>query len=403
MDSMITEWFLAKLFMLMYLWDSATQTQSAIYAFPLFGFIMLIVIISHVKRRHWPSKLVTEAGLVRQMSWEVRGTHSDQFYPTVTAPTEEISIRAYKDADESLDNYKTFDFDCTNKTNRLLEQELFGQLEKFLQARGMTRDKKNPQAVISMDFFIGRKDQYNPPTTVTSTEIKHEWNTGFIGWNVGGFTSAVPVTSSRTEPGYTLTTYYSNIRVNFLNHAKLAGSKKQKIPPLIWLGEAESEGCNPDIRGISHVMFDGLMELFSDNAAKSSNSYVRRFRYGGLGLGFSPADRRIICYVEPSSVAAEHNIKSGDILLKVNGENPYRAALKRDMPATSKSPYFKHVLSNRGKSEVELVIKSAQPGSFLRKFFKKRVTLKMKPRSEDRYLYVDLGGNPVQKNEELPK
>jgi len=152
-------------------------------------------------------------------------TPDAQGFP-LTFPTKEINVRTYRDPEESLATYKTYDFDYTSKTNPLLEKELFQQLEKVLQAHGLTRVREDPQIVISMDFFVGKKEQYTPPTTVTSTEIKNVWNTGMLGWNVGGYSSSVPVTSSSTTPGYTTTSYYSNIRLNFLNHAKLVKGAK---------------------------------------------------------------------------------------------------------------------------------------------------------------------------------
>jgi hypothetical protein len=329
------------------------------------------------------------------MGWSAKDGFSDQAFPGSASSAEEISVRVYRDVDESLAAYKTFDFDYTSKMNPLLEKELFRQLEKVLQAHGLTRVKENPQITISMDFFVGKKEQYAPPTTVTSTEIKSVWNTAAIGWNIVGFSSAVPITSSRTDPGYTITSYYTNIRLNFLNHAKLVGGVKPEIPPLIWLGEAEHGGFDPDIRGFAPVMFDELMKHFSDQSANSSNCYVRLFRYGRLGLGFDPSDWRVIRYVEISSVAAEHGIKPGDVLIKVNGKDPKGSSTFSDFPYNSQDPYFRYVLSNRGDSDVELVIRSAETG--------KSATFRMRPRSEDRYLYVDLDGRILQKIAESPK
>ena len=341
------------------------------------------------------SKFTTEADIVRTLGYQAAGFDA-QGFPSVF-PSEEINIRVYRDVDEPLASYQTFSFDYTNKTNPLLEKELFRQLEKVLQAHGLTRVKENPQVVISMDFFIGKKEQYTPPTTVSSTEIKYVWNTGMIGWNVGGFSSAVPVTSSTTTSGYTTTTYYSNIRLNFLNHAKLAKGVKLETPPLIWLGEADHGGFDPDIRGAAPVMFGELIKEFPDQSAKTPKRYVRLFRYGGLGLGFDPVDWCLIRYVEPFSVAAENGIKPGDLLLGINGESAFNwpffySNLYRPSDPTSyyrsKDPYFRHILSNKGDSDVDLVIKSAETG--------KRVTLRMRPRSEDRYLYCDQNGIPLQ-------
>ncbi|MDO8742966.1 MAG: hypothetical protein Q7J30_00130 [Candidatus Azambacteria bacterium] len=333
-----------------------------------------------------------ENGIVSSIG-NLAADFNSQDFPVIF-PTEAINVRTYRDADESLADYKTFDFDYINKTNPLLEKELFGQLEKVLQAHGMTRAEKNPQITISMDFFIGKKEQYTPPQTVTSTELQYVWNFGQFGGNWGGFSSAVPITRSGTIPGYTTTTYYSNIRLNFLNHAKLAEGAKLETPPFIWLGEADSEGLESDIRGIAPVMFGELIGEFPDQSAKAPRRHVRRFRYGGLGLGFDPADWRVVRHVEPFSVAAEHGIKPGDILMKVNGDRALinwvgRGAQYLNNPGRyrSKDPYFQYVLSNHGDSDIELVIESAETG--------KKVTLKMRPRSESSYLHVNI--NPLQK------
>ncbi len=368
--------------------------NNIIYA--VVGIVLYSIVLSFIDRRIYiirnsldsmgNSSYTFEANIVSTLGNQAAGSNAQDFFP-VAFPTEEVNIRVYRDAEESLADYKTFDFDYTSKTNPLLEKELFLQLEKVLQAHRLTRATKDPQAIISMDFFIGKKEQYTPPTTVTSTETKYVWTTGMIGWNVGGFTSAVPVISSQTTPGYTTVSYYSNIRLNFLNHAKLVKGEKLEIPPLIWVGEADQEGLNPDIRGIAPVIFDELMGQFSDRSANSSKCYARRVRYGGLGLGFNPSDWRLIRYVEPFSPAAEQGIKPGDVLMKINGKiasNWPIVSYGRSGNSSlyrSKDPYFQHVLSNQGDSDVELVIRSKTG-----KFFRKSVTLKMKPRNEDRYL-----------------
>jgi hypothetical protein len=336
---------------------------------------------------------VSESGMASVIGNRVNDFNSQEF-PAVF-PTEVVNVKTYRDAEEKLSDYKTFDFDYINKTNPLLEKELFGQLEKVLQEHGMTRTKKNPQVTVSMDFFIGKKEQYTPPTTVTSTELRTVWNYGMIGWTPGGFASQVPVTSSQTTPGYTTTSYYNNIRLNFLNHSKLAKGAKMEIPPLIWIGEADSEGADPDIRGIAPLMFGELAGEFPKQSSKSPKRYVCRLRYSGLGLGFSTSDWRVVRYVEPGSVAAEHGIKPGDAIVKVNGNRTVinwaaRGAqyLKNVAIYRPKDPYYQYVLSSRGDEDVELVIKSAET--------RKMVTLKVKPRFEGVGRYVYINPNPLR-------
>lgn len=299
-----------------------------------------------------------------------------QDFPFVS-PIEAVNVKVYKDAEEALSSYRTYDFDHMNKSNPLLEKELFAQLEKALQARGLTRDKKNPQILITMDFYMGKKEQYTPPSTITSTKVDYYWNF----W---GFNQPVPITSSTTTPGYTTTTYYANIRLNFLNRAKLTKGAKLPTPPLIWMGEADNEGQGSDIRTIAPTLFNELAGEFPDTTAKAPKRQVRFCRYGGLGLGFDPKDWSRINQVEPSSVAAENGIKPGDRLLTVNGKGvstyvPYSLwYIPNTADYRAKDAYYQDILSNHGNSEVELVVKSAETGQ--------KVSMKVKPRVEERFI-----------------
>ncbi|MFH1873815.1 MAG: DUF4136 domain-containing protein [Pseudomonadota bacterium] len=339
-----------------------------------------------------PLQLKTEADIMITLGNHASGPDV-QGFPLVF-PLEVINLRVYRDVEEPLASFRTFDFDYTNKTNPLLEKELFNQLEKVLVARGLTRDRKNPQITISMYFFSGKREQYTPPTTVTSTEIKYVWSSGFVGWNAAGYSSAVPVTSSTTTPGYTTTSFYSNIRLNFLNHDKLvAKGKKLETPPMIWMGEADTEGLNSDIRTVAPVMFNELIGEFPDQSTKAPKRFVRLFRYGGLGLGFAPDNWRDIRFVEPGSVAAENGIKPGDELLEINGRGvetfvPYSLwYVPNSTNYRADDPYFQHVLSNHGDQDIDVVIKQAGT--------RKKVTLKMRPRAGDRYINVDQTGYPL--------
>ncbi len=344
------------------------------------------------------AKITTEADIMLALG---NGPSTDNF--PATFASEGVNVKVYRDTEETLANYKTFDFDYTNKTNPLLEKELFGQLEKILQSRGLTRDRKNPQITISMSFFIGKKEQYTPPNTVTSTEIKEVWNSGFLGWNAMGSSQAVPVISSTTTPGYTTTTFYSNVHLNFLNHAKLLVQKGKKLeaPPMIWMGEADIEGQQSDIRNVTPLLFGEMIKEFPVATGKPQGRLVRLFRYGGLGLGFAPEDWRLVRYVEPGSVAAENGIQPGDQLLTINGKNvdtfvPVSAwYIPNPVNYRAKDPYYQQVLSNKGDKDVDVTIKKA--GS------KDKTVIKMRPRGDDRYIYVDPYGNPLQKTAEPSK
>ncbi len=360
----------------------------------LFLFICLALVLAGCATTPQPStnpevKVTTEVDMVRQLGYTIDVAYAENsaFFPAAIYPWHLVNVRTYRDVDEPLENYKTYNFDYTSKTNPLLEKELFYQLDKILQSKGMTRDKENPQITITMDFYTGKKEQYTPPTTITSTEIKEVWNTGMIGWNMMGMSSQVPVTTTTTQPGHTDISYYNNIRLNFLNHAKLVAETKPEIPPLLWMGEVDNEGLVSDIRDISPILLGQLAGEFPAPSDKGAKRYVRRFRYGRLGLGFLTTDWRVISYVEPNSVAAEKGLKLGDMILKVNGKYAHNVYIHAQTPSQSSNPYLKFVLSNRGDKDVELEIKSAETGE--------RVMVKLRPRLEDRIVFVDMYGIPL--------
>ncbi len=347
---------------------------------------------SYVAKSSSAPQYKTEAGLMMTMGDDTTDPNA-QGFPMVY-PTEGVNVKVYRDAEVPLADYKTFKFDHTSKTNPLLEKELFHQLQKVLEACGMTRVEEDPQISISMDFFSGKKEQYTPPNTVTSTEIKNVWNTGFWGWNATGYSSSVPVTSSTTTPGYTTTSYYSNVRLNFLDHAKLVEKgKKLETPPMIWLGEADTERGPADIRNIAPVMFGELVGEFPNQSAKAPTRYLRLFRYGGLGLGFEPNDWRLVRYVEPNSVAAENDIRPGDMLLSINGDRVGTFVgqslwyISNSNNYRQSDAYYLNVLSNKGDKYVTVVIKKASTGE--------KISLKMTPNAGDRYIYVNSNGIPL--------
>jgi hypothetical protein len=339
---------------------------------------------------------ISESHIAGFLTNQVAGARN-QKTPPLTFPyassTETINVHVYKDAEETLSDYKTFDFDYTNKTNPLLEKELFVQLEKIMKAHGLTRTKNDPQISISMDFFIGKKEQYTPPTTLTSTKLMYDWNIVSLGNSWGGMSSTVPITSSQTTPGYTTVTYYSNIRLNFLNYAKLVKGVKLEIPPMIWMGESDSEGSSPEIRGIAPTMFNELVEQFLNQTYLFSQRHINHVLYGGLGLGFKTNDWQVINHVEASSVAAEHGIKAGDQILSINGKpvgnwpnyNYPQGAIAADINYMvlyrSTDPYFQYILSNQGDKDIKLVIRSAETG--------KKIKLEMRPRTQERYVQID--------------
>jgi len=230
--------------------------------------------------------------------------------------------RVYTDADRDLSSFKTYAFDYTDAKNPLLEKELFKMLEGVLRKKGLSRDDNNPQLLITMNYYTGRKENYTPPQTITTTRIEEVWSTGTFGWNIVGMSTPVPVTETQTTPGYTTVKYYNNIRVNFLDYSKLQNGNKPKIPPLVYMGETECDVDSPDIRFVAHEMFlalmkeDGFQVQFFLNLSQGGTA---RFECSPRG------DVLVVTDTGPFGVyrnAEILGIQSGDIVKSIAGVPP---------------------------------------------------------------------------------
>jgi len=166
--------------------------------------------------------------------------------------------RIYKDPDVELSLFRKYVFDYGSHENPLLEKELLKMLEGVLSQKGMVKDESSPDVLITMNFYVGRKEKYVPPKTITTTRIENVWSTGIIGMTLTGQATPVPITESQTTPGHTEVSYYKNIRLNMLDYVKLKSGEKLKTPPVLWMGEVEAAGKEPDIRNVASRMLDEL-------------------------------------------------------------------------------------------------------------------------------------------------
>jgi hypothetical protein len=169
------------------------------------------------------------------------------------------TLHIYKDPDKDVSSYRTYAFDYTSKDNPLLEKELFKMLDGILAKNGLKRDNDNPDILLTMSFYVGRKEAYIPPQTITTTRVENIWSTGMIGMTLTGYNTPVPITETQTTAGYTKVSYYKNIRLNFLDYSKIKSGEKLKAPPLVYMAEGDQEGESSDIRDEAPVMLDMLV------------------------------------------------------------------------------------------------------------------------------------------------
>jgi len=265
-----------------------------------------------------------------------------------------VNIKTYGDIDRDLTRYKKFGFDYTSKENRLLEKELFHMLEKALVGRGLVRADDNPDFLITMNFFTGKREEYVPPQTITTSQTEFVWSSGMIGFTPTGQYTPVPVTSTQVLPGETKVSYYRNIRLNFLDMAELKKGKTEE-PPLVWIGEAESQGYSSDIRTVAPVMLGELVWEFPQPSKRDANRVIWKINHGAIGVAVDPKDWNTIREVLPGSPAQAAGLVPGDQILSINDK---RVKQRGCYNYWDRDPYNLFILSNKGDQEIELSIKS---------------------------------------------
>ncbi len=273
--------------------------------------------------------------------------------------TYDMNVKSYQDPDQKLTPYKSFAFDYTNKENPLLEKELLKMVETELVQKGLTRSEDNPDLLITMSFYVGKKEQYTPPQTVTTTRIENHWQTGMVGYTVTGHNVAVPVTESQTTAGHTEVSYYRNIHLNFLDYGKIKGGEKLEIPPLVWIGEVDSEGSKNDIREVAPYLLKQLLGEFPSKTGLKGHREYTCATYGDIGLELTSPNWGLINYVAKGSPADLAGIKAGEIIETINGAKPIGGIFddENNIKIWAANFIYENILKNPGNREVELKIK----------------------------------------------
>lgn len=292
-----------------------------------------------------------------------------------------INIKTYGDIDRDLGKYKKFGFDLSSKENPLLEKELFQMLGKALIERGLVRSDESPDFLISMKFFVGKREEYIPPQTISTSQTEWVWSSGMIGFTPTGQYTAVPVISTEIVPGQTKVTFYRNIRLYFLDMAELKKGINPE-PPLVWIGEVESEGASSDIRTVAPLMLGELAWEFPKPSNRGVTRSILEIRHGGIGVAVSPKDWTLITRVFSGSPAHAAGLVPGDKIISINGKQakhgPRTFNFSGSGPYKRNDPYYLYILKNKGDQEIE--IKSAANDA-------KPRTVRLTPVYTTRYLY----------------
>jgi membrane-associated protease RseP (regulator of RpoE activity) len=231
---------------------------------------------------------------------------------TWVSSKEQATMVLLSDDTRDMFKYKTYDFELTSVEDPLLEKKLFEELGRQLNTIGMIRSTEKPDILIIMSFYSGQKEQYVPPQQIISTKIKtyYNWYWGFI---------PMPITQSTTTDGYSIVTYLTNISLKFLDANEIEGSK---TPPVVWSGSI-SQVLNTKTFLIDKCKnyFTRLLYQFPVVWHQNSEySYLVNYTYTGIIYNLS--DIKSIAEVIPGSPADKSDIRKGDIILNINGQEP---------------------------------------------------------------------------------
>lgn len=290
------------------------------------------------------------------------------FFPLLergeTVPIILMNVNSYRELEHDLTAIKRYDFEYTSKDNPLLEKELFRMLESFLVRLRLQRDRENPDVLITMNYYTGKRELYTPPQTVISTRFESVWNVGLLGWTPIGFSSVVPITESSTEPEKRETLHFYSMRLNFLDAGVLRSGKKMDAAPLLWIGEAQFEAAareNNDIRSYADALLRTLLFEFPKQSNLGPKRLYKWAIFGDIGTTLCSEDWRLVREVKRNSPADVAGIKAGDRIIAIGGKNAARGWRTYDRLADD--PWYNLIMKNPGGRDVELTVQGHEDGA----------------------------------------
>jgi hypothetical protein len=240
------------------------------------------------------------------------------------------------DTETDFTKYCTFDFDYSDTENPAQEKKISFILAEQLERIGLKRDKENPDIIIYLSTFVGKKEQYVPPTQELRTRYNTEYNIFTKKWETRQYVG------TETRGGYTNTSFLHSLKVVFCDAEKLRTDTKSKVPPIIWQGEYEREFDDKNIEYVARVVFPEMIDAFFPirfHFARYfiirdgwNKTHIRR-AYFCAGIFVDKNKPQMITFVAPNSPADKAGIKAGDEILRINN-------LKRNELEVGKNNFY---------------------------------------------------------------
>lgn len=240
----------------------------------------------------------------------------------------------FNDFEDDFFKYKTYDYVYINKQDPLLEKKNIQIIDKILSEKtNLTRDKQNPDFLISIDYFSGDKEQYVVPTQKISTTYTYRNQYNY------GYTKEQHI-NSKEEGNYYISKRTSLFKVTFLNANKY---KTQINDAAFWQGECEDIITNELAKKVKSDLpvynadsfiknaFTEMLEYsypyvskrlrwYYDNDAWNDNKiglvYGRGIynNYFYTGICYDKETPNMVVFVYPGSPAHIGGIKRGDVV-----------------------------------------------------------------------------------------
>ena len=235
----------------------------------------------------------------RVLEREYVGGTGTAFFGTLKIDDNPINIMS--DPDIDFFQYTSFDFEFTGQ-NIMQQKEIAPSLEEYLTARGLKRDKENPDILVFIDFFSDRREQYVPPTQELSTRYGSAYNVWTKKMEVRQY-----VESSQSG-NYTKIDYLSKLSISMADAKKMSKGEMDKAK--IW--EADYEVIYR--QKADHKQFASHIGWLMLGAFPFKIQDLKTQDYWYTGIIYDGAAAGKVTGVVPDSPADKAGIKPGDMI-----------------------------------------------------------------------------------------
>lgn len=243
---------------------------------------------------------------------EFRLASAYSFYSLMSTSQRAFSIpmRVDPNLDVDFTDYHTFDFLDEGADVPAMDAYINQQLEKALIARGLKRNKENPDMIVQSYYTFQPNIKYDPKTYSQNTKTwRYDTNTQEM--------IILPILSGEDPNAEIKGRYIIELGVRFFDKRFINENKLTQI----W--DARTRDYLTEemtIQEYTTIHAPLLLMQYPYSTPKSIAKYLVSFKaFNYTGLNFDANDMKTITYVDNNSPAQIAGIKPGDVIEKING------------------------------------------------------------------------------------